>query len=134
VSRKKEAATSECASVAGHFDGHAKVLKQCTWHCPMQHVPGHTRCPWKPPSGGYLLCITPSAAARGTEHPPMLAILGHGVAPVRYRTHLPKEEVHGPWLHYKPLPVTSIGHASLCILCFFHRQYVETGAKQKDGP
>ncbi len=53
---------SKYASIAGHFYGHADVLKQCKWHGPMQHIQGHTRCPWKPQSGNYLLRIAPVAA------------------------------------------------------------------------
>jgi hypothetical protein len=51
---------NKCASVAGHFNGHANALKQWTWHCPMQQIQVHTRCPWKPPSGDYLLRIAPA--------------------------------------------------------------------------
>ncbi len=53
---------NKCASVAGHFDGHADALKQCMWHCPMQQIQCHTRCPWKQPSGNYLLHIALAAA------------------------------------------------------------------------
>jgi hypothetical protein len=58
----KSTMTNECASVAGRFDGHADMLKQCTWHHPMQQIQGHTKCPWKPPLGDYLLRIAPAAA------------------------------------------------------------------------
>ncbi len=47
-------------------NGHCGATVQYRRHCPMQHIQGHTRCPWKPPSGNYLLCIAP-AAARATE-------------------------------------------------------------------
>ena len=59
---------SECTSDVGHFDGHADALKRCTWHRPMQLIQCHTRCPWKPPSGDYLVCITQVATrARGKQ-------------------------------------------------------------------
>ncbi len=41
----KSTMTNKCASVAGHFHGHADALKRWTWHCPMQQIQGHTRCP-----------------------------------------------------------------------------------------
>jgi len=56
------AVTSECASVAGPFDGHAEALKQSTWHCPMQHAQGYSGSHWKPPPGDYSLRIAPAAA------------------------------------------------------------------------
>jgi hypothetical protein len=61
----KSMMTNECASVAGHFDGHADALKQRMWHHLMQQIQGHTIFPWKPPSGNYSLRIAP-AAARAT--------------------------------------------------------------------
>ena len=62
MSNKISAATSKCASVAGHFDGHAEALKRYMWHHLMQHVHGFTGSHWTPPSGDYLLRIDPSAA------------------------------------------------------------------------
>jgi hypothetical protein len=64
VSSKISAATSECSSFAGHFDGHVEALKQSTWHCLMQHAQGFIGSHWTPtpPSGDYLLCIAPVAA------------------------------------------------------------------------
>ena len=56
------AATSECALIAGHLDGHANALKRSTWHCPMQHVQGYIGSHWTLPSGNYSLCIAPVAA------------------------------------------------------------------------
>jgi hypothetical protein len=35
---KKAAAMNECPSIAGHFDGHAEVMKQYMHHRLMQHV------------------------------------------------------------------------------------------------
>ena len=55
-------ATSECASVAGHLDGHAEALKQSMWHRPMQHIQGYIGSHWTLPSGDYLLRIAPAAA------------------------------------------------------------------------
>ena len=62
VSNKISAATSECASVAGHFDGHAEALKRYMRHRPMQHVHSFTGSHWTPPLGNYSLRIDPSAA------------------------------------------------------------------------
>ena len=56
------AATSECALIAGHLDGHANALKRSTWHCPMQHVQGYIGSHWTLPSVDYLLRIAPVAA------------------------------------------------------------------------
>jgi hypothetical protein len=57
--------TNECTLFAGHFDGNGGVPEQCRWHRPMRHVQGYSGCHWMPPSGNYLLRITP-AAARAT--------------------------------------------------------------------
>ena len=65
MSNKISAATSKCASVAGHFDGPAEALKRSMWHCPMQHVHGCIGSHWTLPSGDYSLRIAP-AAARAT--------------------------------------------------------------------
>jgi hypothetical protein len=62
VSSRISAATSECASVAGHFDGHAEALKQSMWHCLMQHVQGSSGSHWTLPLGDYSLRIAPAAA------------------------------------------------------------------------
>jgi len=53
---------NECTSVAAHFDGHAKALKQYMRHHPMQHVQGYTGSQWTPPSGDYSLRIALAAA------------------------------------------------------------------------
>ncbi len=52
---------SECASVAGHFDGHAEALKRSTWHHPMQHVQGYKGSHWMLPSGDSSLRIALAA-------------------------------------------------------------------------
>jgi len=62
VSSRISAATSKCVSIAGHFDGHAEVLKQSTWHCPMQHVQGSSGSHWTLPSGNYSFRIALAAA------------------------------------------------------------------------
>ena len=62
MSNKISAATSKCASVAGHFDGRVEALKRSMRHLPMQHVHGFTGSHWMPPSGDYSLRIDPSAA------------------------------------------------------------------------
>ncbi len=69
--QKKAAATNECTSVAGHFNGHAEALKQYMRHHPMQHVQGYTRSHWTLPSGDYSLSIAP-AAARTTINKTMM--------------------------------------------------------------
>ena len=56
---------STCSSVVGHFNGHGGPPVQYEAHCPMQHVQGYSRSHWTPPSGNYLLSISP-AAARAT--------------------------------------------------------------------
>jgi hypothetical protein len=53
---------SECASVTGHFDGHADALKQSTRHHLMQHVQGYIGSHWTLPSGDYSLRIALAAA------------------------------------------------------------------------
>jgi hypothetical protein len=66
----------------------------------MQQIQGHTRCPWKPPLGDYLLCIIP-AATRATGKQTSINkytcedghFNGHGDAPVRNCAHHPMEEV-----------------------------------------
>ena len=55
-------ATSECASVAGHFNGHEKVLKRYMQHRLMQHVQGYSGSHWMLPLGNYSLHIAPAAA------------------------------------------------------------------------
>jgi hypothetical protein len=71
VASKISAATSKCASVAGHFDGHAEALKQSTWHRPMQHVQGYKESHWMLPSGNSSLRITPAAAMATINTPTM---------------------------------------------------------------
>jgi hypothetical protein len=77
----KLAVTSKCATVAGHFNSHGGATEQYRRHHLIQHDQGHTKCPWTPPSGNYLLHIAP-AAARATANkqqskntPTLLAIL-----------------------------------------------------------
>jgi len=59
--------TNECTSIAGHFDDHAKALKQYMRHLTMHHVQGYTGSHWTPPSGDYSLRIA-SAVARVTAN------------------------------------------------------------------
>jgi hypothetical protein len=125
------AATSECAFIAGHFDGHADALKQCTWHCPMQHVQGYTsRSHWMLSLSNYSLHIAP-ATARATINkttmkntPTVLAIL-LVIAVCRYYT-ARIAQWRRSWLSLKPLdtangrefsPIASIGHAEASYLC-----------------
>jgi hypothetical protein len=87
--------TNECTSVAAHFDGHAKVLKQYMRHRPMHHVQGYTGSHWTPPSSDYSLRIA-SAAARATANKTSNGRFdGHRDAAVLYRVHRPMEEVCG---------------------------------------
>jgi hypothetical protein len=87
----KSTVTKQCASIAGKFEGHADVLKQCTWHHPMQQIQGHITCPWKPSLGNYLLHITPVAARatinkqQSNNTPTLLTIL-MAIAMRRYNT------------------------------------------------
>ena len=55
-------AMSECASVAGHFDGHAKALKQYMRHRPMEDIHGYSGSHWALPLGDYSLHIAPADA------------------------------------------------------------------------
>ena len=50
---KKAAATNTCASVVGHFDGHADQAVRCRGHRLPNHVQGYLRSHWDPPSGKY---------------------------------------------------------------------------------
>ncbi len=68
----------------------------------MQQFQGHTRCPWKPPSGNYLLRIA-LAAARATINKTTIKQYthfaglfdGHRDAAVQYCMHCLIEEVKG---------------------------------------
>jgi hypothetical protein len=57
--------TNKCTLSTGCFDGHGGVPEQYRWHRLMRHVQGYSGSHWMPPSGNYLLHITP-AAARAT--------------------------------------------------------------------
>jgi hypothetical protein len=62
---KEAAMMNKCTSVVGHFDGNGGALEQYRWHRPMRHVqgyPGSHWYHWMPPSGDFLLRITPAAA------------------------------------------------------------------------
>ena len=91
MSSKILVGTSECVSVAGHVDGHAEVLKQSTWHRPMQHVQGFAGSHWTLLSGDYLLPIA-SAAAMATiikmamQNIPSLLAISMAIAMRRYYT------------------------------------------------
>ena len=60
-------ATNECTSVAGHFNGHAEVLKGYIWHRLMQHVQGCSRSHWMLQLGNYSLRFA-LAATRATAN------------------------------------------------------------------
>jgi hypothetical protein len=115
VSNKILAATSECASVADHFDGQAEALTQSTWHCLMQHVLGYIGSHWTLPSGNYLLRIAP-AVAMMTINKTMMQNVPSSLALSRASL-----DEGGLWLSLKPLnaaiglaltPILSIGHAN----------------------
>jgi hypothetical protein len=104
VSNKISAATSKCASVAGHFDGHAEALKQFMWYCPMQHVQGYIGSHWTLPSVDYLLRIAPVAAMATInkttmQNVPSLLAISMAIkmrdATVLYRAHRLMDEVCG---------------------------------------
>jgi hypothetical protein len=57
--------TNKCTSFAGRFDGHGGAPVQYRQHPLMRHVQGYSGSHWMPPSGKYLLRITP-AATRAT--------------------------------------------------------------------
>jgi len=63
MSSKKVAGTTECTSIAGHFDSHGSATVQyIQYHPMMQHVQGYTGSHWTPLLGGYLIRIAPAAA------------------------------------------------------------------------
>jgi hypothetical protein len=128
---------NKCASVVGHFDGHADALKQCTWHCPMQQIQGYTRCPWKPPSGNYSLRIAP-AAARATINKTTIkqythfagSFDGHCNEAVRFRAQRPIEEVQGfTRSHWMPPLGEKSDRPTPVFSEFFHRQLAIKGIK-----
>jgi hypothetical protein len=61
----KSTMTLKCTSIAARFEGLVDALEQYRRHCPMRHAQGYLGSHWTPPSGNYLLRITP-AAARAT--------------------------------------------------------------------
>jgi hypothetical protein len=71
VASKISAATSKCASAAGHFEGHAEALKQSTWHRSMQHVQGYKGSHWMLPLGDFSLRIALVAAMATINTPTM---------------------------------------------------------------
>jgi hypothetical protein len=48
------------SAAAGHFDGHADALEQCTWHC-HDNQGNNIGSLWTLPSGDYSLYIAPMA-------------------------------------------------------------------------
>ena len=51
---------NKCASIVGHFDGHADQAVPCRGHRPTKHVQGYLRSHWMLPSGKYSPCIAPA--------------------------------------------------------------------------
>ena len=83
------AATSKCASVAGHFDGRAEALKRYMQHRLMQHVHGYIGSHWTLLSGNYLLRIAPVAAMATNNKTtmqivPSLLVISMAIAMQRY--------------------------------------------------
>jgi hypothetical protein len=91
VLNKISAATSKCASVAGHFDGRAEALKRYMWRRSMQHVHGYIGSHWTLPSGDYSLLIAPAAAMATInkttmQNVPSLLAISMAIAMRRYYT------------------------------------------------
>ncbi len=94
-------ATSECAYIAGHFDGHAEVLKRSTWQ-PDAECPGLHR---KPLGAAIGRLLTPYCSGGrhgdnqqiGDAEYALFAGLfyGHRDAGELYRAHPLMEEVRG---------------------------------------
>ena len=55
------AATNKYTSIAGHFDGHAEVLKQYMRHSLIGHAHGYPGSHQMLPLGKYSCCIAPEA-------------------------------------------------------------------------
>jgi hypothetical protein len=98
----KSTMTSKCTSIAAHFEGLADAPEQYRWHHSMRHVQGYLGSHWMPPSGNYLLPITPVADRATGKQIPINKytkkgghVDGCGGAPVQYRAHHPMEEVQG---------------------------------------
>jgi len=51
---------NKCRQIACDFDCHADAVVRCGAHCPMEHIPGFTRCHWTPP---WIKCSHRIAAA-----------------------------------------------------------------------
>jgi hypothetical protein len=102
---------NKCTSSTGRFDGHGSAPEGYRWHSPIRYVQGYSESHWMPPSGNYLLCITP-AAARATGKQTTInkynykagRFDGHGNALVWNRTHCPMGEVQSfTRSHWMPL-------------------------------
>ena len=92
MSSQISAATSECASATGHFNGHAEALKRSMWHCLMQHdVQGYIGSHGTLPLGNYSLRIA-LVAARATinktsmQNVPTLLSVSMNIAMRQYYT------------------------------------------------
>jgi hypothetical protein len=91
---------NKCTLSAGRFNGHGGAPEQYRRHHPMWHVQGYSGSHWTPPSGNYLLRITPAAAmATGKQTTINKYTLkggcfdGHGDELVQYCMHRLMEEV-----------------------------------------
>jgi hypothetical protein len=86
--------TNKCTSSAGRFNGHGGALEQYRWHRPMRDVQGYSRSHWTPPSGNYLLHITPADHRATGKQTTINKYIqkggrfdGHGNVPVCNRTY-----------------------------------------------
>jgi hypothetical protein len=91
--------TNKCTSSAFQFDAHGGAPEQYRWHRPMWHVQDYSRSHWMPPSGDYLLRISPAVAKATGKQTTINKYTykaghfdGHGIAPVRNRAYCPMEE------------------------------------------
>jgi hypothetical protein len=106
----KSLMTNKCTSIIGHFDGHGDAPGQYRWYFPMRHVQGYLGSRWTPPSGDYLLNISPTATRATGKQTTINKYTyfagrfdGHGNALVRNRVHCPIEEVQGfTRSHWRP--------------------------------
>jgi len=76
---------------------------------------------------------------RMKKHPPLLAILKamvvrrYDTAGIVQTRSMASLEAMNASIRQALTLITPTGHASVRILCCFHRQHVEMGTKQKDG-
>ncbi len=102
---------------------------------------------WTPPSGDYLLRITPGSCQGNSKwnnnkniHILCWPFDGHGKSPVRYHMHCPMEEVQGfNRSHWTPPPASIVANSSnwsciCCVYVLFHGQLVEKEHQMTSRP